>query len=411
MKSENDAGGHGFRTILVATALAGAAGYVIQALAGWGLEPEGYAAFGVFWATLYLLVGAVAGIQQEIARASRPAAASRPLGDTRRLLRFGAIAALVVASTVVASAVVWAPPVLGDDWAMALPPLVVGATAYVGFATLTGVLYGRRRWGLLAALIIADPVLRLVAVAAALTTGSRVLLEWAIVAPIPLTLALGLALILLRRQSPTAVDRSVRVLLANAARTVLGAAAMAVLISALPLFIAAGSVHESAADIGAVIFNVTVTRAPLVIPVLAFQGWLVVHFRDRSDWAAGVTRLLSAIGAAGLLLSVLAWLFVPPVLAAMFGAGYALDPWLTAGIVATSTLTAALSASGAIVVARGGHSAYLFGWATAALLTVICLFLPIDLTTRLLVALAVGPAVGLGIHIAYLVSQARNSRL
>lgn len=412
METSSAADGRGFRIILVSTAVAGAAGYLIQALAGWGLEPEAYAAFGVFWATLYLLVGAVAGIQQEIARASRPVSAPRIHGDGARLLRFAGIAALVVAVTVIGSAIVWARPVFGAEWAAALPPLVVGATAYVGFATLSGVLYGRMRWGLLALLIIADPVLRLVTVAASLTTGSATLLGWAIVAPIPITLAIGLVVLLIRRQSPTEVDRPVGALLANAARTVLGAAATAVLISALPLFVAASATAESAAEVGALIFNVTITRAPLVIPVLAFTGWLVVHFRDgRPDWAVRAARLLGGIVLVGVVLAVLAWFAVPPLVAALFGTGYALDPWLTSGIIATSTLTAALCASGAIVIARGGHSAYLLGWAVAAILTVACLFLPLGLGLgpQLVLALALGPAVGLSVHVAYLVGQVRSA--
>ena len=296
--------GRGFRVILVSTVIAGAAGYLIQAVAGWWLAPDEYAGFGVFWATLYFLVGAVAGIQQEIARAARPVRTPLRRGHRVRLLAFAAIAAFTVAAATTGSAVLWAEPVFGDQAINALVPLTIGAMSYVGFATLSGVLYGRRGWGLLAVLIMVDPILRLLLVVGALASDSTVLLDWAIVAPIPVTLAVGVCVLAARRASPTRVDRPVRELLGNAARTVLGSAATAVLISALPLFIAASASSESAAEIGALIFNVTITRAPLVIPILAFQGWLVVHYRDEhGNWMARVVRLLGGIALAGILLS------------------------------------------------------------------------------------------------------------
>lgn len=408
-ESPTASGGRGFRIILISTAIAGAAGYLIQAAAGWWLDPAQYAGFGVFWATLYFLVGAVAGIQQELARAARPVTAPDSHGDRARILAFAGIAALVVAVVVLGSAWLWAVPVFGTQWGTALAPLLVGAVSYVGFATLSGVLYGRMRWGLLGILIVIDPVLRLMTVVGALAIGSTALLDWAIVIPIPIALLVGLVIIAVRRRSPTVVDRPVRVLLVNAARTVLGSAATAVLISALPLFIAAGARDESAADVGALIFNVTITRAPLVIPILAFQGWLVVHFRDsRPDWGRRVARLLGGIGLAGVLLAVVSWFVVPPLVALLFGEDYALDPWLTAGIVLTASLTAALCASGALAIARNGHTAYLVGWSIAAGLAVVCLFLPLDLGPRLLVALSIGPAVGLAVHVAFLVRHAHD---
>lgn len=400
--------GRGFRIILISTVIAGAAGYLIQAVAAWWLDPGEYAGFGVFWATFYFLVGAVAGIQQEIARAAHPVVAPDERGHRIRLLWFAGIAAITVAAVTAASAVIWAEPVFGDQWTTALPPLVVGALAYVGFATLSGVLYGRMRWGLLAALIIVDPVLRLLTVAGALAFGSDELLDWAIVVPIPIALAVGLLVRAVRRQSPTRVDRPVHALLGNAARTVLGAAATAVLISALPLFVAAGAQGEDAADVGALIFNLTITRAPLVIPILAFQGWLIVHYRDdHAHWATRFARLLGGIVLAGVVLAIVAWFAVPPAVGWLFGAGYALPPWLTSGIVLTASLTAALCASGAVVIARGGHTAYLAGWVAAAGLVILGLFLPMDLGARLLIVLSVGPAVGLGIH---LLSLARHAR-
>ena len=400
-------GGNGFRSILVATAIAGTAGYLIQAVAGWGLEPSEYAEFGVFWATFYLLVGAIAGIQQEIARATHPADTSN--GAIRKLVAFAAVAAACVAGVICVSSPLWGPAVFGEAWVAPAFALLAGTVAYVGFAVLSGLLYGHRAWRPLATVIVADPVLRLVFVSAALAIGGSTLLDWAIVAPIPITLAIGLALVLRSRMTSTRISERIRELLANSARTLLGAAATAVLISALPLFIAVSAHGEESSEVGALIFNLTITRAPLVIPILAFQSWLIVRFRDASPgWLRGFGWLLAAIGAVAGVLSVIAWFVVGPIVGAVFGSGYVIGPWLVAGIVLTAGLTAALCASGAVVIARGGHTAYLVGWAVAAGTAIGGLFLPLPLDMRLLVALAVGPALGLAIHTWDLAVRSRD---
>lgn len=401
--------GSGFRAILVSTAIAGVAGYLIQGLAGWALEPDEYAAFGVFWATFYLFVGAVAGIQQEIARTARPERVREGHSHHRRLFAFTGIAAAIVAGLIAASAPLWAAGVFGDRWLSASAALVVGATAYVAFATFSGVLYGRAAWRLLAFVIIADPVLRLVFVSLALTLDIPNMLDWAIVLPIPVTLVAGVIVLAWRRARHTAVGERVPTLLSNAGRTLLGSAAMAVLISALPLFVAVSAHDEETAEVGALIFNLTITRAPLVIPILAFQGWLVIHFRDGSPgWLRRFWLLLGGIAVAGVALAVIAWFAVPPLVGWLFGPEYALDSWLAAGIVLTASLTAALCASGAVVIARGGHTAYLIGWAIAAASAIVALFLPIDLAARVVLALAIGPALGLGVHMADLVRRSAN---
>lgn len=401
--------GRGFQTILIATALAGAAGYLIQAVAGWGLEPDEYVGFGVFWATFYLLVGGVAGIQQEIARTARPAAIGSGRSDRARLLAFAGITAATVTALVAGTAPLWGEAVFGKDWPATLPALLLGTAAYVGFATLSGVLYGRMAWGILSVVIIADPVIRLFAVVAAVPLGASTLLDWAIVSPVLITLLLGLVLLVSARSTGTIVADPVLGMLGKAARTVVGSAATAVLISALPLFVAASARSESAAEVGAVIFNLTITRAPLVIPILAFQGWLVVAFRDAGPrWVRRVVLLIGAILLTGVVVAAVSWFAVPPLVGWLFGGGYVLSSWLTFGFVLTASLTAALCASGAIVIARGGHTAFLLGWVLAAIVAVGLLFLPLEFGTRLVIALAAGPAAGLIVHVIFLRSSAVN---
>ena len=152
---------------------------------------------------------------------------------------------------------------------------------------------------------------------------------------------------------------------------------------------------------------VTLTRAPLVIPFLALQSYLLVFFRDHTSsfWRA-FGLILGAIAAATTVASGLAW-WLGPALLGLFGSEYAVDASTAGLLVASAGFTAALCASGPAVLARNGHAAYSAGWIAAAVGVVTLLFLPLDLNSRSILALAVGPAVGLGVHVIYLVRITR----
>ena len=221
-------------------------------------------------------------------------------------------------------------------------------------------LYGWKRWPTLALVIMIDPGIRLIAVLIALPTGSPVYLDWAVVLPMILTLIIATILMFATRRQRTHVDVGVRRLLANAGRTVAGATATAVLVSALPLFIGASSPRSEADAVGALVFNITLTRAPLVIPVIALQSLLIVYFRGRSAhvWAA-LVRVTVSIAAASAVASGLAFFLAGPVVGTLFGRGYVLHSALSAMIVVTAGLTALLCATGPLVISQNGHTAYL----------------------------------------------------
>lgn len=91
-----------------------------------------------------------------------------------------------------------------------------------------------------------------------------------------------------------------------------------------------------------------------------------------------------------------------------------MDGATCAGVVFTAGLTAGLCVSGPATLASGRHSAYVFGWAAAAALTVGILFLPLPLplplplVARALLALAVGPLVGIAVHVVAMTRGAKS---
>jgi O-antigen/teichoic acid export membrane protein len=149
-----------------------------------------------------------------------------------------------------------------------------------------------------------------------------------------------------------------------------------------------------------VILAVTLTRAPLLVPLTAMQGNLIAHFVDQREarLRALLMPTLVVLGLGALTVTI-AGLAGPWLLQAAFGseyqAGGALLAWLTAAAIAIALLTL----TGAAAVAAALHRAYAAGWIGATLASTLLLLLPLDLATRTVVALMCGPLVGIAVHL------------
>lgn len=387
----------GLRAILVATVVAGAVGYAIQGVVARAIRPDDYLGFSVFWSTLYLVIAALSGLQQEVTRATRPVQAG---GAASRLLPFGAATALVVGVALAATAPLWGPLVFTRDPWLFVALWGLGAVAYVGVALLSGVFYGLQAWRGVAGMTIVDALVRLVLIVLALLLGaSPGLLAAAVVVPFPVTLGILWLVERHRVSGRFALDVGGRELAWNALRAVGGSVSTGVLTSGFPLMIGATSRHEPEALVGALVFVVTLTRAPLVVPALALQSYLTVVFRDQAATVrAALGRLLAAVMGVSVVVAAGAWLFEPWLLQAIWGEKYVVSATTCAGIVLTAGLTAALCVSGPATLATNRHGAYLAGWASAAVVTVVVLLVPLPLEQRVLASMALGPVVGVAVH-------------
>jgi hypothetical protein len=154
---------------------------------------------------------------------------------------------------------------------------------------------------------------------------------------------------------------------------------------------------------GAIILAVTLTRAPLLVPLNAMQGNLIAHFVDqrneRLQALIAPALVIGGIGGVGLLAGGLTG---PWLLGVGFGLDYyasgALVAWLTAAAVAI----AMLALTGTAVVAASLHPAYSLGWVDATVRSKLLLLLPLALETRTVIALLCGPLVGVAIHLVAL---------
>lgn len=386
----------GLSAVLAATAFAGVAGYAIQLLAG-ALLPDAraYLAFSVFWATMYLFGGAVGGVQHELARATHPQTEPLGRGDTAR--RFAVAAAGVVALSAVALSLPLSSAAFTQSPVALSAAFVVGMVGYVLTSILTGILYGIGRLGPVAGLIVVDAAMRSLAVTFGILLAAPI--EWlafAIVMPFGASVALVWIAVRSRVVGSYRLDVGTRQLARNSLRTVGASSSIGIMVAGLPLLFNI-FLPDATTVVASLIFVVTLTRAPLIIPLMALQSYLVVFFRDAGGNRG--RRLAQALG--GLLLvaticTVLGTWLVPGVIDLIASGRYSVDALTAGAVIASAALVGLMCVTSAALLATDRHNAYLIGWMVAALVTVGCLWaVPADVLPRAIIALLGGPLAGI----------------
>ncbi len=380
--------------MVVATAIAGVGGYVITTVVARGLGDERYATFAIFWAALYLVIGALSGVQQEVSRATRPIAPA----DGARPVVLATILAGVVLALIGSTVPLWGHAVFSGNTALAWP-VAIGAGCYIFVAAFSGGMYGLSLWRPLAAVIVLDVALRLTAVSLGLAAGVDTLsLAWLTVVPFPLVAVLAIAATLGRVVSAP-LDVGYGKSLLNVARTVAAGTATAVLVSGFPLLIGLAGADTDARALSSLIFALILTRAPLVVATLALQSYLVVHFRDRVDIARRLLVYIAMLVAAAIVLALLLLIAGEAALLALTNwDDVGLDGGMLALLLLSSLPTAILAMVGSAVLSRSKHTQYSTGWMLSAAASIAILFLPGDLFVRVLLALSLGPLFGILVY-------------
>ncbi|MFZ1164816.1 hypothetical protein [Mycobacterium sp.] len=396
----------------IATAVTAVCGYAVVYLAARDLAPAGFSVFAVFWGAFGLVTGAANGLLQETTREIRAGgyeSRAEVLPDRRtHPLRVAGMVGIAAALVIAGSSPLWSGRVFAQAHWLSVALLSGGLAGFCLHATLLGMLAGTNRWTQYGALMVTDAVIR-VAVATA-----TVLAGWALVGFLWATVAGALAWLIMIGASP-ATRAAARLLtpvgtvtfLRGAAHSITAAGASAILVMGFPVLLKVTS-SQLGAQGGVVILAVTLTRAPLLVPLTAMQGNLIAHFVDqrteRLRALIAPAALVAGIGAVGVLA---AGLVGPWLLRVGFGPDYhaagALLAWLTAAAVAIAMLTL----TGAATVAAALHRSYALGWVCATVAATLLLLLPVSLETRTVVALLCGPLVGIGVHLAALARPGR----
>ncbi|KAA8970503.1 hypothetical protein [Mycobacterium sp.] len=395
-----------------ATVLTALCGYAVVYLAARDLAPAGFSVFAVFWGAFGLVTGAANGLLQETTREVR--ALGRPRGDPNghtngtadgrtHPLRVAGLVGLAAAVAIVGSSPLWSAQVFSDARWLSVGLLGVGLAGFCLHATLLGMLAGAGYWTQYGALMVTDAVIRVTVAAATFVIG------WGLVGFLWATVAGAVAWLVMLASSRSAraaarlrTPGDITTFLRGAAHSVTAAGASAILVMGFPVLLKASSSQLGAAG-GVVILAVTLTRAPLLVPLTALQGNLIAHFVDerseRLRALLGPAAVIGGIGAIGVLGAGLAG---PWLLQLGFGPDYrtggALLAWLTAAAVAIAMLTL----TGAATVAAALHRAYALGWIGSTAAAAVLLMLPLPLQTRTVVGLLCGPLVGIGVHVVAL---------
>ncbi|MEB0201768.1 hypothetical protein QN354_08360 [Cryobacterium sp. 5I3] len=398
--------------VLAATVVSGVSGYLVIWLVARSLGAADYSVFGVFWSGLFLIVGILFGIQQETTRSTADSVAHDIDAPVRSSMWvFAACAAIVVILSVGVTAILWAPATLGVDNVGLVVQIALGAGGNAVVATISGVLAGAGLWRQLAAIIAIDGVLRILSVGVVLGAGGDTAsLAWAVILPYPISLGLVFLFAGTSFQHFTKSGLAYRRLIANSAQTMLGASATAVIINGFPLLLAFFALATEKAELGALILAITITRAPVLVPLMALQSYLITRFTVlASPWRligqalALICIVMAVLGAATLFWGT--WAF-----ASVIGADFALSTSALVPLVVSSGFVGSLCVTGPALLARGEHRSYAVGWVLASVVAVGMLFVPVSLEGRAALALSLGPIVGLVFHLAALRSATRQGR-
>lgn len=396
--------------VLVGTLIAGISGYLVMWVVARDLGAEDYSIFGVFWSGLFLVVGVLFGVQQETTRATAEAINHPQLGVFRSSLWvFGGVLAAATIVLVFVSGIWWGPPTLGRDESGLTLQIALGAGANAIVATLGGVLAGARLWRHLGSIIALDGIIRLVAIVAVLSVSSSPsLLAWAVIVPFPLSLGIVFLAAPKSLIANTRSTLSYRTLLSNSGHTMLAASATALLINGFPLVLAFFAEAGEGAALGALILAITITRAPVLVPLMALQSYLVTRFSatTTSPWSL-ILRAFGLIGVTMVVLAIATVFWGTAAFDLLIGEEFALSTEALVPLVVSSGFIGALYVTGPALLASGRHRSYATGWVAASAVAVGLLFVPVSLDVKAALALSFGPIVGIVVHVVVLARAPR----
>lgn len=399
----------GLPAVGVASVIAAAASYLILFIAARALTPEENAQFLTFWAVLFFILGVLAGIINEFTRAVR-AGAAETASSTRGVpvFPFGVLIGCGAAVAIAASSPLWAPSILPDDTVLLVAILSAAAVAYAAHCSLAGAAGGSQRWFLFGGLAASEALMRLVLVVVIVATVSTRLGLEAASAAGALTWMLILLIVGRSRSAVRArADVGFVALLSNTAHAMVSAAATAALITGFPILLRVTTTSVEYAGAAPLILAISLTRAPIMIPLQAFQSVLISRFVGIKGTVllravAGPMAALLAIGGVG---AIAAGLLGPSVML-VFGPAYVVTSLTMAALTFAGCLMAILTVTGTACLARGMHAAYSVGWLVATASTFLLLLLPGTLEMRVILSLLLGPVVGALVHLMTLLALA-----
>ncbi len=418
------------RAISLATVFVAIAGYLVIWVANKGLSTAGYEDFMVYWSLFFAMTGVLDGLMQETTRAvstrrAQPTAtrtATRkttrtakrnPTEQTPRPFALTGYIAVAVGVLALATGPLWIGELVPSQTGWGLLLLAVGLACYTFQATVCGLLSANHSWPSFAWLMAIDSGVRLALAVVAWALG------WQLLAYLFVTV-IGAATWLLilacsRSARATLRDRAdvaARPFLSRTLKAMVASGANAVMITGFSVLLR----YTSGAEVGpgalaATITAITLTRAPILVPLQRFQPALIVHFTKHRERVLRAAALpIAAVGAVAAIGGVAAFFLAAPLMGLFFDAAVISSPSTLGWLTLVSGATAILMISGSAALAADRHNLYTAGWLIAIALSTAVLMLGFSPDTRAILALAIGPSVGAAVQLGVLALAAAEGQ-
>ena len=409
--SEPTIDARGATGVAVASMVGAASSYLVLVIAVRALTPQSNAEFLTFWSALFWLFGTLGGVQHE---ATRAVAHRRSEPDARpgaRVLTVGLSVGAGAALLVGASSLLWGESLLGADWPWLVGALAIGGIAFAGHSAWCGILSGEGAWSVYSRLVGAEAGVRLVLVLVVAVLGAHALgIELAAAASAATWAVLAIVDPGLRSRRDVRADVRARAMLGNIGQTVLASAASTGLVVGFTVLLRATTQGAEFTGATAFVLAITLTRAPLLLPLQAYQGVAIAHVvAHRNRGAAALGPIAAAVVGVGAVAAVAAWWLGPLAMRVLFGPEYDVPGLIIGLLTVGAACLALLTLAGATVLALGHHRAYATGWVAAFLVSVAVLLLPGSIEARGAAALMAGPLVGCAVHASALARHARSA--
>ncbi|WP_296215435.1 hypothetical protein [uncultured Corynebacterium sp.] len=410
------------RAISLATVFVALAGYLVIWVANKGLTTAGYEDFMVYWSLFFAMTGVLDGLMQETARAvstrhaqahaQAEAGALRAPSRTPRPFALTGYLALAIGALTLVTGPLWIGELVPSQTGWGLALIAAGLACYAFQATLCGLLSANHSWPSFAWLMAIDSGVRLALAAVAWAVG------WQLLAYLFVTVIGAATWLLILAFSPAAraalndrADVATRPFVSRTVKAMVASGANAVMITGFSVLLR----YTSGADVGpgalaATITAITLTRAPILVPLQRFQPALIVHFtkhRERVLRAAALPT--AAVGGVAAIGGIAAYFLAAPLMGLFFDAAVISSPTTLGWLTLVSGATAILMISGSAALAADRHNLYTAGWLIAIFLSTAVLMLDFSPDTRAIWALAVGPSVGAAVQLGVLALAAQST--
>jgi len=386
--------------LLVAMAIAGVLGYAINIVVKRSVSAPEFVEFATFWGALYLGVGLLSGLQQEVTRsASTPLVSEKekdiPGTKPRQVVGFGLF---ITTLGVLLCCLFFLPPnYFGITNDVGAGLLLLGLAGYVIVATMTGLLYGVSNGvKVIAAMIASDATLRFLLVSLQLQFGySTTFIELATGIPFLLVPILIYPYARKFLTSGLLLVGSPIELMKNSVSTMTAAGAMAFLISGFPLAIRWSLGSEDPGLLATLIFVVTLARAPLIIVAMSLQSFLVARIRQGADSGGLLSKVGWFLALFSALFSVALAATGDIVFSFLAGQSIHVELGIYLSVGLSSGLIAAMFVVGASLLAEDNHVAYLTMWLVSAGITLVLCTFDALADLKLAAILVFPPSIGL----------------